>query len=257
MFYNRHYKNDRDFRNKVDTARTLGKETTDDRVVAAFLKKISDGDSRLILYYLEHNVEPYMPKHTVQPAGRFERRLAQPNAFSESQAYEQYIHWSAMTAEERAWYGVETSEQFCKANGVPNVGMLAIWSRRQDFELRVAALREEWVFKKTSDILGDIYAAARRGEPQSQRLWIKYVQDMTKKRDAGNPDRVVTSPEDIRFLIEALPEPLKSKHYDSLRDIIADANAISRAETLKEYQKAGVANEQGEVIPDLPIEPRS
>ena len=37
--------------------------------------------------------------------------------------------------------------------------------------------------------------------------------------------QVVITVHDIRHLIEALPEPLKKKHYDNLRDLLVDARA--------------------------------
>ena len=52
MFYNRHRRDNPEFRKKTDEARLLGKQVNDDRVMSAFLRKINDGDSRLIKYYL-------------------------------------------------------------------------------------------------------------------------------------------------------------------------------------------------------------
>jgi hypothetical protein len=250
MFYNRHYKDDRDFRKKVDKAYTLGKQVNDDRVLSAFMKKINDYDWRPIRYYLEHNIATYMEKGASPPPVASMHGKRQVPA-SEMDTYTQFIRWSAMTLEERAWHGIETREQFCKEYKVPNMGMLGIWSQRKDFEPRVTALREEWVFSKTSEILGGVYAAARSGDHKSQRLWLEHVYHMTEKHEADGP-KIVIMPGDIRALIDALPEPLRSQNYIRLREITDDATAAAQAGTLKEYRDAGIVDEKGEIIPDPP-----
>ena len=171
---------------------------------------------------------------------------------SNMDAYAQFICWSAMTPEERAWHGIETQEQFCKEYKVPNIGMLGIWSQRKDFASRVTTLREEWVFSKTSEILGGVYIAARSGDHKSQRLWLEHVYHMTEKHEEDKPNQVVIMPNDIRFLIESLPEPLKSQNYIRLREILDDSAAAAQAGTLKQYQDAGIVDEKGEIIPDPP-----
>ena len=250
MFYNRHYKTDLEFRKKVDRAYILGKQVNDDRVLSVYMKQINEArDWRPIKYYLEHNVAPYMQKNTPSPpAGILSRVEA---ATSEIEKYTQFIRWSAMTLEERAWYGIEIREQFCKAYQVPNVGMLAIWAQRKDFEPRVKALREEWVFSKTSEILGGVYTAARNGDHKSQKLWLEHVYHMTEKKEENVPGQVVIAPGDIRFLIESLPEPLKTKHYSRLRELLDDSAAAAQAGTLKDYQDAGILDKNGEIVNDL------
>lgn len=249
MFYNRHYKDDNRFRKKVDEAYVFGKQVTDDRVQSVFVKKINDGAWGSIKYYLEHNVAPYMKKdaHSSPSTGIYSKRHV---LASDVDAYAQFIRWSAMTPEEKEWHGIESREQFCKAYHVANSGMLGIWTQRKDFEARVTALREEWVFSKTSEILGGVYAAARSGDHKSQRLWLEHVYHMTEKREADKPNQVEIMPNDIRFLIESLPEPLKTKNYTRLREILDDSAAAAQAGTLKEYRDAGIVDENGEIIPD-------
>jgi hypothetical protein len=50
MFYGRHYKNDRDFRQQVDDARAAGRNTNDDLVTTMYFKKIRDGHWPAIHY---------------------------------------------------------------------------------------------------------------------------------------------------------------------------------------------------------------
>ncbi len=237
MFYDRHYKSDLDFRKRVDEARRSGKDTTDDRVSAVFLKKISEGDSRLIRYYLEHNVAPYkktperpepVPVHPV------------PETLSDAEAYEQFVLWSALTPEERSWRGIQTREQFCKTYGVPNTRLLDAWAQRPDFEQRVAALREDWIIYKTGDLLGEIYSAARDGDFKSQRLWLDYARRIKEKRDATGPRPEHLSSDDVRRIIDMLPEGMRERNYWRLQGIKDDVVIYQQELERKEREEAEV-----------------
>ena len=253
MFYNRHYRSDIAFRKKVDDTRLIGKQTNDDRVLSAFMKKINDGHWPAIRYYLQHNMAQYMDKGSVPPPTPPRMRPVQQD-LTEADTYAQFIRWSAMTPEERTWDGIETREQFCKVYTVPNIKMLTVWSRRKDFEPAVSSLREAWVFSKTGDILGGVYTAARSGDHRSQRLWLEHVHQMKEKQDAKNPNQGVVTPEDVRFIIDGLPEPLKSQNQIRLREILDDAVAASRAGKLQEYKDAGIVDDKGEIMHDPPMQ---
>ena len=237
MFYDRHYKGDLDFRKKADNARRSGKDTTDDRVSAAFLKKISEGDSRLIRYYLEHNVAPYkkIPERP-EPVSMH----PVPETLSDAEAYEQFVLWSAFTPEERSWRGIQTREQFCKMYGVPNVRLLDAWAQRADFEQRVAVLREDWIIFKTGDLLGEIYSAARDGDFKSRRLWLDYARRIKEKRDTAEPKPNRLSADDVRQVIGMLPEGLRDVNYLRLENIKNDVVIYQQELERKERENAEI-----------------
>ena len=237
MFFDRHYKSNPDFRKKADEARRSGKDTTNDRVSAAFLKKISEGDSRLIRYYLEHNVSPYkkIPERP-EPVSMH----PVPEMLSDAEAYEQFILWSALTPEERSWRGIQTREQFCKTYGVPSIRLLDAWAQRADFEPRVTALREDCVILKTGDLLGEIYSAARSGEIKSQRLWLDYARRIKEKRDATGPKPSRLSSDDVRNVIDMLPEGLRERNYWRLQIIIDDVARYQQEQERKERKAAEI-----------------
>lgn len=237
MFYDRHYKSDLGFRKKADQARRSGKDTTDDRVSAAFLKKISEGDSRLIRYYLEHNVAPY--KKTPERPEPVSMHPV-PEMLSDAEAYEQFVLWSALTPEERSWRGIQTREHFCKTYGVPNVRLLDAWAQRADFEQRVAALREDWIILKTGDLLGEIYSVARDGDFKSRRLWLDYARRIKEKRDAAGPKPSRLSPDDVRQVIEMLPEALRNLNYMRLENIKSDVVIYQQELERKEREEAEI-----------------
>lgn len=237
MFYNRHYRSNPAFRKKADAARHLGKQTTDDRVTSAFLKKISDGDSRLIKYYLEHNVAPY--KKTPEQSEPVSIRPT-PERLTDAEAYEQFIVWSASTPDERIERGMKTREQFCKTYGIPKVRLLDEWAQRHDFEGRVAALREERIISKTGELLDEIYAAARDGDFKSRRLWLDYAKRIEEKRDSDGPKQDLFSSDDIRYLIGTLPEGLQGRNYSRLQSIKDDLVLYQRELERKEREKAEI-----------------
>ena len=111
MFYDRHYKSDRNFRKQVDEARSVGMHSNEDLVSTMHMKKVRDG------------------------------------------------HWPAIR------YAID---------------------------------------KKTT-------------------------MEKEEKEDRRDPNSVHISPGDIRFLIDALPEPLKSRNYIRLREILDDSSAAQQA----------------------------
>ncbi len=250
------YRSNVTYRKRIDAALREGREYMNDVVVASFHKQIHEGKWQPTHYYLKHNVKPYMKKDAASPPPEMPlRRLRRAAEFSEPEAYEQFIRWSAMSPEERAWYGIETIEQFCDAYHVPNSAMLGIWSQKADFESRVTALREEWIFSKTIDVLGKIYDAARGGDHRSQRLWLEHMQNIAKKRKENSSNVMNVSPADVRALIDGLPEPMRSRNHARLSRIIDDASEAKHTGMLREYQDGGIANERGEILPNQDSDP--
>ncbi|HQU08211.1 MAG: hypothetical protein B7X04_04355 [Parcubacteria group bacterium 21-54-25] len=55
---------------------------------------------------------------------------------------------------------------------------------------------------------------------QAQKLWLEYVEGWSEKQNLEKKkDAVLLSIDDIRFLIQGLPEPHQSQSWDRLRDI--------------------------------------
>jgi hypothetical protein len=237
MFYDRHYKSDREFRKQVDTARTSGRETSNDIAESMHMKLIRDGNWQAIRYRLDHHVEPYkkIPERpepvTMHPV---------PETLSDAEAYEQFVLWSALTPEERSWRGIQTREQFCKTYGVPSLRLLDSWAQRADFEQRVAALREDWILSKTGDLLGEIYSAARGGDFKSQRLWLDHARRIKEKRDAAGPKPNMLSPDDVRHVIDMLPEGMRERNYWRLQSIRDDVALYEQERERKEREEAEI-----------------
>lgn len=140
--------------------------------------------------------------------------------------YTEFILWSAMPPSERMRLGIETQEQFVDFYKI-GANTPARWKRRPDFEARVTTLRKEWAFGKTSAVIEGIYRSAVKGNPFSQKLWLQYFHDFSEKQMVQHKIMSTVSVDDVRFLVDVLPEPERAKCQGHLREII-DALALHR-----------------------------
>lgn len=145
--------------------------------------------------------------------------------------FEEFVLWSAMPPTERYKLGIETQEQFVEFYKI-GINTPTAWKQRRGYEERVTALRKEWAFGKTSAVIEGIYRSALKGNPMSQKLWLQYFHGFSEKLQIAQASQVVITTNDIRFLIESLPEPMKSKHYMFLRELLDDSVAAKDAGTV-------------------------
>lgn len=143
--------------------------------------------------------------------------------------YREFILWTAMPHPEKVKLGLETQGAFCEHYNIGK-NTPGAWKMRPDFESRVDALLKMWSTDKHPDVVHAIYRSAIKGNPMSQMLWLQYFKRFNPKADAeADRKKVEISENDIRHLIEILPEPLKSKHYANLRDLLDDASSVANA----------------------------
>jgi hypothetical protein len=136
--------------------------------------------------------------------------------------YEEFILWSAMPPTERIKLGIETQEQFSQFYKI-SINTPTAWKRRHGFEQRVTALRKEWAFSKTGAVIEGIYRSALKGNPHSQKLWLQYFHGFSEKVEVKQTPQIILTANDIRFIIEGMPEPQKSICWDHLRSIMDEA----------------------------------
>lgn len=142
--------------------------------------------------------------------------------------YEEFILWSAMPVDERKALGLKTQKDFCLRYNV-HLNSTTNWKQRPDFRARVRDLRDKWGFDKTQEVIEGMRISAIQGNAMSQLLWLQYFEQFDPKKAAEKTEKVEISVGDIRFLIEALPEPLKSEHYANLRKLLDDSTAFANA----------------------------
>lgn len=146
-------------------------------------------------------------------------------------AYEEFILWSAMPAHEQKLFGIETQKEFAERYKCGERS-LTRWRSLPEFQARVRDIREKWAFGRTSNVINAIYTAAIKGNPLSQSLWMQVFEGYNPKgnKDAKETEKKVEfSINDMRFLIEQLPEQLKQKHYGYLAELLDDVDAIKHA----------------------------
>lgn len=171
--------------------------------------------------------------------------------------YEDFIEWYALPLEAKRKVKIITQADFCKKFKLaPNT--LTAWKRRPEFVTRVRALRTDWGFDRTSDVLNGMYKSALKGNDKSQKLWLQYFENFSEKTEQTNVNKVEIGVNDIRFLIEQLPEPMKSNHYANLRQLLDDVTAFRNAREAEDSIVAdgppqpllGQTNQPAQHVPD-------
>lgn len=142
--------------------------------------------------------------------------------------YHEFVLWTAMPPQERGKLGINTQGEFCQHYNLSH-NMPARWKERPEFIRDVTELRRQWAFEKTGDVIQGIYLAALKGNPFSQKLWLQYFLGFTEKQEVTTTKAVEIGSNDIRFLIDGLPEPEKTKFHGYITEIIDYANKIRNA----------------------------
>lgn len=150
-----------------------------------------------------------------------------PNARKASE-FEEFCLWYAMPYAAKKEMRMEKQKEFAEAFNV-DPATLSIWKSRAEFIARVNYLRNQWAHEKSMDVIDGIYRAAVKGNPHSQKLWAQMFMGFTEKTEVKETKAVEISTNDIRHLIEQLPDNLKEKHYGNLRELLDDASAVANA----------------------------
>lgn len=148
------------------------------------------------------------------------------------QQYDEFILWFASPPNIKRALGIDTQTEYAMQQNLAEA-TLSRWKARQDFEPRVRELRKKWAFDKTGEVIYGIYKAAVKGNDKSQKLWMQVFEGFTEKTEEVKTLKVEISPNDIRHIIQSLPDELQDKHYDNLRDLYIDAENVRRAGQLE------------------------
>jgi len=162
--------------------------------------------------------------------GDYGKSVPQPQKVN---LYTQFILWSAMPPMEQQRLGIESLQAFADFYGI-HVNTTYNWKHRPDFQDRVRKILRMWAFDKTPGVVQGIYRSAIKGNSDSQRIWLQYFEGWSEKQTIENTVKVVVSVGDIRYLIEGLPEPLRSKHYANLRELLDDTIAARDSGAIKD-----------------------
>jgi len=176
--------------------------------------------------------------------------------------YNEFILWSAMPEMERRNLGIETQTQFCEYYKI-GINTPTKWKERPDFYDRVRKIMRLWAFDKTPTVIHGIYRSAVKGNSDSQRIWLQYFEGWTEKQTMEHVVKVQMSPNDIRFLIDGMPEEYKRKYYGYIREIIDTAVSLRNAGQLQDGYaedpaiEGDVSGEADNDAPNVPDNPTS
>jgi hypothetical protein len=133
--------------------------------------------------------------------------------------YQEFILWSALPTPEKIRLGLEWQKDFA-AHYHLQERTLSVWKQRSDFKDRVRKIMKMWAFDRTPDVILGIYRSALKGNSDSQRIWLKYFEGWVEETKVDHTLKVEISSNDIRFLIEGMPEKEKLECYGYLRNIL-------------------------------------
>lgn len=153
--------------------------------------------------------------------------------------YDEFVLWYALPHFEKKKYGLEDQKSFAAYHGV-HENTVSLWRNEPGFLLRVKALRDQWGAARTSDVLASIYRSAISGgkeAPQAQKLWYQVVEGWNEKTEVKNIKKVEIGVNDVRFLIDSLPEPYKTEHNANLRKLIEDAQRLRNSGEFKNRER--------------------
>lgn len=155
------------------------------------------------------------------------------NELKNPSTYDEFILWFALPGHEKQKMGLEFQDAFAAYHGI-TPKTLSTWKRRPDFLPSVHELRTSWAKERTSDVIAAIYKSSLKGNDKSQKLWMQLFEGFTEKTEVEKKETVEVGVNDIRFIIEALPEPHKTKFNGYIDEIISVANSIRNARDVDE-----------------------
>lgn len=171
--------------------------------------------------------------------------------------YTEFILWTAMPEPEQRSLGLENQKQFAAYHKVAE-STLSRWKERPDFEERVDKILKLWSVGKTPNVVMGMYRAAVKGNPMSQLLWLQYFKGFNPKQEIVHTVKVQMAPEDLRFLVDGMPDEYKQKFYGYIREIIDTGIALRNVGRLQDgnapspVDEAIVLDPADQDAPDLP-----
>ena len=137
--------------------------------------------------------------------------------------YARFIEWQALTSKERAKVDIPFAKDFAKKYGIREA-TLSEWKKRPEFH----ELKREAQILKLSDETSDVLDGLKRrcikyGMAYDVELFLLYVERWDRKHVLEILGEVKLGDNDIRTLIDGLPEEKQKKFYDILTELIAEA----------------------------------
>lgn len=140
--------------------------------------------------------------------------------------YARFIEWQTLTSEERAKVDIPFAKDFANKYGIREA-TLSEWKKRPEFH----ELKREAQILKLSDQTSDVLDGLKRrcikyGMAYDVELFLLYVERWDRKHVLEILGEVRLGDNDIRTLVDGLPEDKQKKFYVTLTELIAEAKQV-------------------------------
>lgn len=146
--------------------------------------------------------------------------------------YELFIVWLVTPILEKKKMELESQKAFADRYGVSERTLLR-WKGMPELRARVKDIREKLAFERTQGVIDGMYKSAVMGNDRSQKLWFQIFEGFTEKQEVKQTLKVELTVNDIRYLIDGLPEPYRSEHYGNLTKLLKDATMVEKARNVE------------------------
>ncbi len=134
-----------------------------------------------------------------------------------------FVEWIALTIKEREKIGVPTQQEFANKYKI-NTGTLSEWKKRSDFNKLKSEAQIEKLQDSTTDVLEGLKnRCIKYGMAYDVELFLLYVEKWDRKHVLEILGEIKLGDNDIRTIIGLLPENKQKVFYDTLVNLIAEA----------------------------------
>lgn len=165
--------------------------------------------------------------------------------------YEDFLVWFALpTTERQKAKGYNTVTEYSQYNDIDRTTLWR-WRKSPEFRKRVNTIRKDWGDDMTAQVFDGWKMACMKGNPKAIELWLSYFHGFDKKNVHEVQTQQHVEPNDIRALIEELPEDEQEHYYITLAQLAARVRELrtARGYTDAESQPAPDVQEQTYQLP--------
>lgn len=139
--------------------------------------------------------------------------------------FDLFIEWISMTTSERKAIGVETHGDFAKKYNIRQP-TLSDWKLRADFNERKKQLQVAKMQDSTADVLDGLRKrCVKYGMAYDVELFLLYAEGWDRKHTLEILGEIKLGSNDIRSIIDLLPKEKQKSFYDTLTNLIAEAES--------------------------------
>lgn len=136
-----------------------------------------------------------------------------------------FVDWIALPTTERAEMGIETQTDFAKKYGIHNV-TLTTWKKREDFKKAKQEAQVSRLENCTADVLEGLKdRCVKYGMAYDVELFLLYVEKWDRKHVLEILGEIKLGDNDIRTIVDLLPENKQKAFYETITDLIAEAES--------------------------------